>query len=177
MYSPLTYLVVGILRFNMLGDKTERVVTTQPLIISQCALGQFIRNTTKSAVWNLGPKTAIQSDISLQQSLSFLLPVCIRRAHQKNEETCNLIPERNVYWKAVSRNYCRSVLGYFSGRVVRNPEALLPGNGTATRCSVWQNTFCSYTTNHKATCICIVVIRNFGKVFISVSLLSYPLSN
>jgi hypothetical protein len=27
------------------------------------------------------------------------------------------------------------VYGYFSGIVVRNPETLHPGNGTATRCS------------------------------------------
>jgi len=32
-----------------------------------------------------------------------------------------------------------------------------------------KNTFCSYATNHKASYIYIVVIRNFGVVFISVS--------
>jgi len=40
-----------------------------------------------------------------------------------------------------------------------------------------KNTFCTYTTNHKTPYICIVVIRNFGTVFISVSPVTYPLSS
>jgi hypothetical protein len=40
-----------------------------------------------------------------------------------------------------------------------------------------KNTFGSYTTNHKTAYICIIVLRNFGMVFISVSPVSHPLSN
>jgi hypothetical protein len=40
-----------------------------------------------------------------------------------------------------------------------------------------KNTSCRYTTNHKEAYIFILAIRNFGTVFISVSPVSYPLSN
>jgi hypothetical protein len=34
VYSHLIDAVLGILKFNIVGDKTESVVTTQPLIIT-----------------------------------------------------------------------------------------------------------------------------------------------